>query len=277
MLYQKLLIGSHPYFISVKMASAFEMHRHPEIELSYCMEGTYDIICEAKRYSLNAGDFAIVGPMTAHEFPQNNASCQRMTIELGYAFLGEFFESFAAQNADCHLYKKSKLQHTASYKRLIALLDETASLHLSKSNFYELSIKGNLYKICALLLQMSGNCIPNNTQKKKLTDIKKIDQALEKIYNYYYEPLSIEEMSEFCGYSKSNFCQIFKNITGDTFHNTLNRHRIEMSCMLLRETNYTIEKISQETGFIDIKSFGRVFKRIMGQNAREYRKQFKAE
>jgi len=191
--------------------------------------------------------------------------------------LGEYFETFASQNISCHFYKKVDLQHDALYQKLELLLKETVSLYYMDSFYDQLSIKGNLYKICALLLQMSGNCIPNNTQKKKLTDIKKIDQALEKIYNYYYEPLSIEEMSEFCGYSKSNFCQIFKNITGDTFHNTLNRHRIEMSCMLLRETNYTIEKISQETGFIDIKSFGRVFKRIMGQNAREYRKQFKAE
>jgi len=272
MLYQKLLIGSHPYFISVKMASAFEMHRHPEIELSYCMEGTYDIICEAKRYSLNAGDFAIVGPMTAHEFPQNNASCQRMTIELGYAFLGEFFESFAAQNADCHLYKKSKLQHTASYKRLIALLDETASLHLSKSNFYELSIKGNLYKISALLLQTLYNAQTFDIQNKKLNDIKRIDQSLEIIYNRYYEPLNIEDVSASCGYSKSNFCKIFKEITGDTFHHTLNRHRIEIACILLRESVDPIEKIAHETGFADAKSFCRVFKKFMGQNAGEYRK-----
>lgn len=272
MLYQKLLIGNHPYFISVNTASAFELHRHPEIELSYCMAGTYDIICEAKRYSLNEGDFAIVSPMIAHEFPQNNASCKRMTIELGYAFLGEFFESFAAQNTSCHLYKKSKLQHTAFYKQLITLLDETASLHLSKANFCELSIKGNLYKIAAMLLQTLYNAQTSDIQNRKLNDIKRIDQSLEIIYNRYYETLNIEDISAACGYSKSNFCKVFKEITGDTFHNTLNRHRIEIACILLRESDDPIEKIAHETGFSDAKSFCRVFKKHMRQNAGEYRK-----
>ena len=50
MIYQKLLMGSKPYFVSVGNASAFEIHRHPEIELSFCMEGTYDIICENKNH-----------------------------------------------------------------------------------------------------------------------------------------------------------------------------------------------------------------------------------
>lgn len=275
MLYQKLLMGNKPYFISFGKVLAFETHRHPEIELSYCAEGKYDMICEKKQYSLASGDFAVIGPMAAHEFPQSNASCQRMTIELGYTLLGTYFETFTAQYSDCQIFKKRDLQHTAAYRQLVALMEETAELHCSDSTFSELSIKGNLYKISALLLQMSCDSQATNIQSKKLTDVKKIDQALETIYNRYFEPLNVEEVSAFCGYSKSNFCKIFKNITGDTFHNTLNRHRIEVSCMLLHETNDTVEKIAQETGFSDAKSFCRVFKKLMGKNAGEYRKSIK--
>ena len=275
MLYQKLLMGNKPYFLSFGKALAFETHRHPEIELSYCAEGKYDMICEKKQYFLSSGDFAVIGPMAAHEFPQNNLACQRMTIELGYTLLGTYFETFTAHYSGCQIFKKSDLQHTAAYRQLIALMEETAALHRSDSSFSELSIKGNLYKISALLLQMSCSSQAANIQSKKLTDVKKIDQALETIYNRYFEPLNVEDISAFCGYSKSNFCKIFKNITGDTFHNTLNRHRIEVACMLLRETNDTVEKIAQETGFSDAKSFCRVFKKLMGKNAGEYRKSIK--
>ena len=97
----------------------------------------------------------------------------------------------------------------------------------------------------------------------------------ERIYNCYYMQLNVEDVSTYCGYSKSNFCKIFKEITGETFHNTLNSHRIDVACMLLHDTNYTIEKIAQETGFTDIKSFCRVFKKLKGQNASEYRKNLK--
>lgn len=272
MLYQKLLIGSNPYYISVEKTSAFEIHRHPEFELSYCLKGEYDIICENKRYLLKKGDFAIIPPMAAHEFPSNNHSGKRITIEVGYAFLGNFFKLFANQNSNCIFYQKSDLHPTALYNELVTLLEETASIHCSNSAFSELFVKANLYKISALLLQMTYKFETNDAQSKSLTDIENIDQALEIIYNNYYEPLNIEEISTFCGYSKSNFCKIFKTITGDTFHNTLNRHRIDISCMLLSETNYTIERIAQETGFTDSKSFCRVFKKFMNQSAGEYRK-----
>ena len=156
------------------------------------------------------------------------------------------------------------------------MLKETADIYSSSTNFCELLVKGNLYRASALLLQMLYNPTPHVSQSKKLTDVNKIEEALEKIYNCYSEPLSVEEISTLCGYSKSNFCRIFKNITGDTFHNTLNRHRIEVSCILLRETNYTTEKIAQETGFTDAKTFCRAFKKYMGNSAGKYRKNSKA-
>ena len=123
-----------------------------------------------------------------------------------------------------------------------------------------------------LLLQLQEGSEASQQKNRRLHDIKKIDKALETIYNSYFMPLNIESVSASCGYSKSNFCKIFKNITGNTFHDTLNRHRIEIACTLLGETNDSIEKIAQETGFADAKSFCRVFRKIMGKSAGEYRK-----
>ncbi len=276
MLYQKLLLGGNPYLCSVGKTTSFGLHRHPEIELSYCLKDEYDIVCEGKRYLLKAGDLAIISPMAAHEFPMHNLSGERLTIEVGYAFLGDFFKSFAGQSFNCRLYQKPEMQSIPAYGELLSLLEDTALISRSNSPFKELSIKGNLYMISALLLQMTPDVEPSSKQHKRLTDIEMVDQALTLIHNAYYKPLSIESISASCGYSKSNFCKIFKEITGDTFHNALNRHRIDISCMLLRETNYTIEKIAQDTGFADSKSFCRVFKKFMQESAGEYRKKQKA-
>ena len=43
------------------------------------------------------------------------------------------------------------------------------------------------------------------------------------------------------------------------------------------EASFTVEKIAQETGFSDAKSFCRVFKKLMGKNAGEYRKRIREE
>ena len=227
MIYQKLLMGNKPYFVSVGSANAFGKHCHPEIEISYCLKGCYDIIYENKRFRLGSGDFMIIPPMAKHDVPEgNDASCKSLTVEVGYTLLGAFFETFVNQKVNCPLYKKSDLQHAEPYQQLVALLEETAILHGSPAAFADLSIKGNLYKISALLLQMLYDTQRIDVKSRKLNDVIKIDNALETIYSNYYKPLDIETVSHSCGYSKSNFCKIFKNITGDTFHNILNRHRI---------------------------------------------------
>ncbi len=263
MLYQKLLIGNHPYFVAIGSTPAFEMHQHPEIEISYCIEGTYDIVCEKEHYRLTAGDFAVIGPMAVHEFPETGGKCKRLTAELGYAFLGAYYEAFPL---GCCIFRKNDAQE------LQKLLAETAVLRDSDVPFSDLSVQGNLYKISALLLEALQSTEANQTQGKKLSDIRKIDKALEQIYTSYYAPLTVEEVSLSCGYSKSNFCKIFKAITGDTFHNTLNRHRVEIACDLLMSGEFTVEAVAAKTGFADSKSFCRVFKGIMGKTAGEYRK-----
>ena len=276
MLYQKLLYGSNPFFVSVGKALKFETHRHPELELSYCLKGEYNVICENKLYSLRQGDFLVISPMASHEIPANNRNGEMLTIEVGYTFLGKFFKEFTNHTTACCLYQKNDFPSYSANNELVELLKETARIHMSNSALKELSIKGNLYKISSLLLQMTCGVDTDNAQNKKMTDIENVDMALEKIYNNYYEPLNIEDISTSCGYSKSNFCKIFKAITGDTFHVTLNRHRIEIACMLLSETNYTVERIALETGFADSKSFCRVFKKLMGKSAGEYGKEAKA-
>ena len=260
MLYQKLLIGNRPYFVAIGSTPAFETHQHPEIEISYCMEGSYDIICEKNHYRLNAGDFAVIGPMAVHEFPETGGKCKRLTVELGYAFLGAYYEAFTLTG--CQVFRETGV---------VELLEETAVLRCSESAFSELALQGNLYKISALLLealQADARQVPSRT----LYDLRKIDKALEQIYNSYYEPLTVETVSASCGYSKSNFCKIFKSITGDTFHNTLNRHRIEIACDLLRSGALTVEAVAAKTGFADSKSFCRAFRRITGRTAMAYKK-----
>ena len=277
MIYQKMLSSDTPYFLTAGSVFPFENHRHPEIELCCCTEGTYDIVCENKRYTLTAGDFVVIGAMVAHEICPGPLPAKHIVMEIGYTLLGDHFEAFTNQNAIYRVYKRSDLQGKEQYSQIVALMEETAALNGSDPDVCELAIKGNLYKISALLLQMLRASQEPSVQSKKLTDVKKIDLALEIIHNRYSEPLTVETVSAVCGYSKSNFCKIFKKITGDTFHNTLNRRRVEVACVLLRQTDDAVEKIAQEAGFADIKSFCRVFKAHAGINAREYRKDFKTK
>ncbi len=274
MLYQKLLVGEHPYMISVGNTICYGLHRHWEIELSYCMEGEYTIAINNRSQCLRAGDLMVLNPMAAHEFPGDSAeSARRMTIVLGPGLLGEFFEPFVNMVPSGRVFHLQDEKNTnPAYGQLACLLEDTAHLYLNRTEFSGLEIMGNLYKISALVLKLlsEDNGLPLRIQSVR--DVEKIEQALEIIYDRYGENLDLDTVSRVCGYSKSNFCKIFKRVTGDTFHNVLTRHRVEIACLHLKESTASIDSIGGMVGFSDSKSFCRTFKKLTGESPGTYRK-----
>lgn len=273
MLYQKLLTGNHPYFLNVIHMPGFEEHRHPELELNYCLKGSCRFRVDKKEYDLKEGDLIIIGSMISHEVPIHHEPDNLiMTVEVGPVLLMGYFDLFSKAIFHNPLYHlKNNEENNAIYDQLSSLLDETAVLHLNRCDFSELLIKSNLYKICAHLLQLSMQNAENASAHRSLRDISKIEKALDIIHDKFAEPLSVEQVATLCGYSNSNFCKVFKNITGDTFHNVLNRHRVENACCFLQGSNMSIENIAIHVGFTDAKSFCRVFKNFMGVTPGTYR------
>ncbi len=274
MLYQKLLTGTAPYHLEVSQGYTFELHCHPEFELNYCLGGSYLIVIEGKELVLKEGDLVIISPMTPHELRQNGTNtCLRLTAEMGPVLLDEQFGPFVALSGKNKLFRLKHHSDDPVNLELVDLLEETARLLSEKPRFYSLSAKGNLYKISAVLLKMFTRDEDDKTVMRSLTDLERIGRAINLIYSSYDRPLTLDRASELCGYSKSRFCRVFKEITGESFHAMLNRHRIEIACLKLRELNLSIEAIALSVGFADSKSFCRTFKRLMGVSAGAYRKE----
>ncbi len=266
MLYQELLIGERPYLAACGNMPGFREHRHPEIELSYCLKGNYSICIDKELYKMEEGNLAIVSSMTSHEFPQNtNKDCLGLTVIVGPTFLSQYFEGFSKAVLKTPVISLKGDRH----KKLRELLVETSEIYRDESDFSELLMKGNLYKISAYILKEFTD---ENSQSKDLRAVANIESAMELIGNRYYDALTVEDAAELTGYSRSNFCKIFKRITGDTFHSVLNQHRVRIAGYLLKETVEPIEDIAVKVGFADSKSFCRVFKKITGTSPGKYRK-----
>ena len=273
MIYQKLLVGKCPYLVSVGgKIDTFVKHRHPEIELNYCSGGTCPVNVDNKKYVLKSGELMVIGSMIAHEYPENNDNSCRMTvIELGPVLLPGYFEMLVKAIGENILMRVDENNKPELY----ALFNEIMDIYKNPGDFADLMIKGSLYKICAYMLRETENNCEANNNSKEIRLVSNIEKALELIYDEYATNLTVERAAEVCGYGKSNFCKIFRRITGDTFHNVLNRYRITMACNLLDKTNYSVDQIATEVGFSETKTLCRVFKSVMGMTTGEYRKKNK--
>ncbi len=272
LLYQKLLFGTEPYFISAGNGAAFELHRHAEIEICFCLKGGHRFVAGGKTVEVKENDLAIIGSLIPHEYLGcTSPDCKTILLEVGPALLRDYFEPMAGGCKDFRIFSLAS-EDSPIYKELRTLLQDISSAYLERPPMSDFIIRGDIYKICALLLRLllEDNTTPIGSASFR--DVGKVEKALEIIYNRYNEPLDIDTVSSACGYSKSNFCKTFKAVTGETFHNLLNRHRVEIACVLLKETGHSIEQISSEVGFSDTKSFCRVFKTIIGESAGSYRK-----
>lgn len=107
--------------------------------------------------------------------------------------------------------------------------------------------------------------------------LQKLDQSddfprvLRYIDEHYKEQLSLSEVSEKYYMSVNYFCQMFKKYTGTTFVNYINEKRIGEVKDYLHNGSYSLEVISELTGFHNVNYMIRLFKKITGITIREYR------
>ena len=94
-----------------------------------------------------------------------------------------------------------------------------------------------------------------------LSENRYISRAIEAIKQRYADKLSIEAISEELGVSASYLSRKFKEITGQTFLDFLNKYRVQQAIVMLNTRQYRVSEISDACGFTDYKHFCSVFKK----------------
>lgn len=275
MLYQKILTEEMPYQMRVGVLRRFEEHRHADIEFHYCIRGSAELTVDKKSCRLNEGELLVIGPRVSHAVPQDgDADQQVLTAIVGPTFLRRHFARFSALRA--LVYDPTAV--TEHHNLLLTCLQSCAELCRNPTAGGELMLTGELYRVCACLLnafaesQQTDGC-----RERDLRRVANVERALELIHYDYARPLTIEEAAAATGYGKSNFCRIFKDVVGESFHRVLNRRRISNACLLLVESDLPISVVAQEVGFAECKTFCRVFKAEMGMTPGTYRDQTRHE
>ncbi len=86
-----------------------------------------------------------------------------------------------------------------------------------------------------------------------------------------YRTVSLEELEEKFHYSKRQLIRIIQNLTGRNFAAVIREMKLQQAKLLLRETTFSVEKITQECGYDNPSSFSRLFKKECDMTPGEYR------
>lgn len=105
-----------------------------------------------------------------------------------------------------------------------------------------------------------------------------LDSTVEKAQCYmgkkFTDAITVEALASNFGISSRHFVRRFKNATGDSPLQYLQRIRIEAAKQKLEKTGQSIYEITQGIGYEDPNSFRKLFKKNTGLSPGEYRNRF---
>jgi len=122
---------------------------------------------------------------------------------------------------------------------------------------------------------------------RKLTREARVDRSvigglsswqMKRIREYLHEvcghPPSLKEIAKICGVSTGHLSRAFKNTTGITVHQFVERMQVKRAKSMLMDNKKSIKEISWVLGYGQPSSFSTAFKRSVGSTPNQYRKRF---
>lgn len=157
--------------------------------------------------------------------------------------------------------------HIKNAGQIAELFSKTETDFKTKKNGYMIRCKAKLYSLIAVILHEKNlKYIP--TYRETI-----IKPAIEYIHNFYSEKnITIDTLAQICGRKESYFRRIFTQCCGITPIQYINRLKLMRAKEMLSQQDYSIELISELSGFQNVSYFCRYFKKTVGITPTEFRK-----
>jgi len=138
------------------------------------------------------------------------------------------------------------------------------------------SIVRDLFGTLFLLLLRSYSGTVKNDQYIN-NQLRCIAPAISYIAENYMEEISIEKLARLCHVSTSHFRRLFKQMLGWSPLDYVQLVRIDRSCVLLYNCDYSVTEIGLQVGYPSPSSFNRQFRRIHGISPNQWRQKMRSE
>ncbi len=243
-----------------------DKHLHKEIEMAFVLSGQVEIMVEDHVFSVTAGELLCIRGSVLHQYLPKRHQADIIKIKFMKEWLLPSFFKSAQKDAYQQLY--GQVFKTRSDKVMEDLVMSMLQCTLNK--YKEYFYYGKLVEMTAYLLANP------ETVKELLPvsfdNLRYMEAALEFMQDNCYGKLTLKMLADHLGLTESYCSKYIKKNAGITFVEYLNAMRVNNAQRLLIYTDYNITEIVEQTGFLSVQTFNRVFKQQTGQSPSEYRK-----
>lgn len=235
---------------------------HENVELLFFMEGSATVTSNDLRFSVTAGDLAVINQNHIHTIVAETPIRYFVAIVDRSFCLANHFDTNAV----------SFLPHVRD-KEIAAVLTALAEDHAAGGEPCVPLVRARVLTVMALLLsRYGGEAATTGGDPHTLAAVKR---ALGTLHSEYASPLTLDTLAERAGISKYYLAREFRRLTGMTVITYLNSLRCDKAKPLLLEGALSIEGVGLAVGFSGASYFSRVFRGCEGMLPSEYRRRFR--
>ena len=255
-----------------------QSHTHDYLELVYILEGTALHTINGNTTTVKPGDYFIVDYASRHHYQTPKG---KEIVLYNLLFTPGFIDRALT---GCHSFPQILEHYLFHFQNAPARFPQDALFHdedgvilaliRSMEREYSLEQPGYAELLRCGLIEIIVRTL------RTLTDSGSgsarhpcVCAILDRINQSYMDPLTLTELSHELNYSAPYLSRLFQQEIGVSFHEYLQKKRIENSCRLLLNTSKKVGEIAELVGYSDLKSFQSVFRRLMHTTPKAYQKQ----
>jgi AraC family L-rhamnose operon regulatory protein RhaS len=257
------------FVLESQHAPGFRMatSRHNFLEMFYVLAGEGTFLVAENRYAAASGDVVIVPPGAVHQIEDRPG--QPLTL-YGICVVAAVWHDEPVPTLPAGLLPLNELLRSRVRADLRQMLFEQT-----------LAWPGHGAIITGLALQLLGLLVrgcstpdrPATIAGQAAAHRAVVQQYVTELTHRFFEPTDLDQTAIALGMSRRRFTQLFRALTGTSWHAYLTRLRIDYACQLLQQTPRGIAAIAFECGYEDLSSFYRAFRRHSSLPPSEWRRQ----
>jgi AraC-like DNA-binding protein len=252
----------------------FEAHWHNHIELLYIRSGHAIVECNYAAYEAGPGDLIAVNSNDIH---MGILQSDDVVYDCLIADLG-LLQSLSPDAVETK-YITPIVQNRILFSNLISqdqamndCMEQLADEFAQRLPGFELSVKSLLYRLLTLLLRGYVDVrLTEPESRVRLRNLERFKPIFHHIETHFTEELTVDSLAGLASLSRFHFSRLFRQLTGRTVTDYVNRIRINKSEDLLRNTEKTIAEIAMAAGYNDLSYFSRTFRKYRGLAPSEVR------
>lgn len=254
------------------MADSYEQHFHSAVEVVLPIVGECVYVVGGEEYHVKPGELIIVPAGCKHSLSMGE-HCMRdlLLYEMNGVFTMKEFGTFRQLLAK-PVYLTAEHPCCEEAHRLMT---EVVRVYRAGGLLRNLHCYALLLEIYAILgeeyLANGASPAEMNVLHRQMTGEDAFNRALDYVNDNYMEDVTLDSLSTYAGFSRYTLSRMFRQYTGATFTQYLNKRRVTMAMELLSGTKLPVTQVALQCGFNSIATFNRVFREVKGCTPTQYR------